>query len=763
MRFVTGWACTMLVATAEGLPPETQAFLKQHCYRCHGAEQDKGDLNLEAMNGRVTAPQHIAAWRQVVEVLSLGAMPPRKERQPESAARQRAIGAIQQQLAQAGQAVDLAALFHDPAKGNRIDHDKLFDGSIEGPAWSPPRMWRRSQPQYDALMEALWVLPKLRYDYATQRGNPEFAHFGYAQPFPQMDPDQFTNYAGGVHADTATLKALLDAGQQLAQRLTATEVKYHPLHQPVIQIGFPHAHKKGIWGSYILTPPQRAVAFQPFLTETAAPSPAERTAAIQHVFQLLHNRAADEAELARYGAFLAGNIKRSGPAAALRGLITAVVTSPEFVFRMELGMTAPDKTGRRLLAPRELMYALAHALTDQGPDAALVQASQTSRLQTRADVEREVRRMLQDDRLEKSMKLRFWQEFFGYPNAMTVFKDKKDSQGQYYPELLVRDADQQVEHVLQRDRHVFRELLTFDRYFVGYPTAGGNDKLRAQWIEAAQQAAQDELKNTKQRKGGVKPPNNNHYSAAWLLTQGKTIMPKARHNDAGNRSRSYVFIYGFDPKTMNWSPEQPMQIPDPRLGMLMHPAWLMAHSTNFDNDIVGRGHWIRERLFAGTMPAIPINVEAQVPDSETQTLRQRMEVTRKEYCWQCHQKMDPLGLPFESFDHYGWYRTEEFTDARGRRRNKVPVETTGAIAFSGEPGLDGPVADARELVRKLADSKRVRQSIIRHAFRFWMGRNEMLSDSPTLRAADRAYVESDGSFNEMLVALLTSDSFLYRK
>ena len=25
MRFVTGWACTMLVATAEGLPPETVA------------------------------------------------------------------------------------------------------------------------------------------------------------------------------------------------------------------------------------------------------------------------------------------------------------------------------------------------------------------------------------------------------------------------------------------------------------------------------------------------------------------------------------------------------------------------------------------------------------------------------------------------------------------------------------------------------------------------------------------------------------------
>jgi hypothetical protein len=44
-----------------------------------------------------------------------------------------------------------------------------------------------------------------------------------------------------------------------------------------------------------------------------------------------------------------------------------------------------------------------------------------------------------------------------------------------------------------------------------------------------------------------------------------------------------------------------------------------------------------------------------------------------------------------------------------------------------------------------------------------MGRNELLSDSQTLIAMEKAYVENDGSFKELLVALLTSDSFLYRK
>ena len=68
-----------------------------------------------------------------------------------------------------------------------------------------------------------------------------------------------------------------------------------------------------------------------------------------------------------------------------------------------------------------------------------------------------------------------------------------------------------------------------------------------------------------------------------------------------------------------------------------------------------------------------------------------------------------------------------------------------------------------DLITRIAKSSRARQSIIRHAFRFYMGRNEMLSDSQTLIEADKAYVESGGSFKAVIVSLLTSDSFIYRK
>jgi hypothetical protein len=202
-------------------------------------------------------------------------------------------------------------------------------------------------------------------------------------------------------------------------------------------------------------------------------------------------------------------------------------------------------------------------------------------------------------------------------------------------------------------------------------------------------------------------------------------------------------------------------VPGRRAGLLTHPAWLVAHSSNFDNDIVRRGLWIREHLLAGKIPDVPIEVDAQVPDEPDETLRHRMRVTQAEKCIRCHRRMDPLGFPFEIYDHYGQFREQELVGVRDNVPK--PIDPNGAILSSGEDTLDGPVEDAIDLVHKLSRSPRARQSIIRHAFRYWMGRNEILNDSPTLLAADQAYLDHDGSFQEVIVALLTSDSFLYRK
>ena len=67
------------------------------------------------------------------------------------------------------------------------------------------------------------------------------------------------------------------------------------------------------------------------------------------------------------------------------------------------------------------------------------------------------------------------------------------------------------------------------------------------------------------------------------------------------------------------------------------------------------------------------------------------------------------------------------------------------------------------MIDKLADSERVKQVFVRHAFRYWMGRNETFNDAPVLQEAYRAYNESGGSMKALLKSLITSDAFLYRK
>ncbi|MEN8784688.1 MAG: DUF1588 domain-containing protein, partial [Akkermansiaceae bacterium] len=193
-------------------------------------------------------------------------------------------------------------------------------------------------------------------------------------------------------------------------------------------------------------------------------------------------------------------------------------------------------------------------------------------------------------------------------------------------------------------------------------------------------------------------------------------------------------------------------------------------------DPVRRGKWIREKLLAGYVPEVPITVDAQIPEDHHRTLRERLDsVTSAQECWKCHVHMNPLGLTFEMFDDFGRFRKTEALEhpdnliKAGNGKSSAseyktkPLNVSGFLEGTGDAALDGEVRDAYDLIDRLAKSRRVRQSIIRHAFRYFMGRNELLSDSQTLIDAEAAYVKYGGSFKMVIVSLLTSDSFIYRK
>jgi hypothetical protein len=488
-----------------------------------------------------------------------------------------------------------------------------------------------------------------------------------------------------------------------------------------------------------------------------------------------------------------------------------------------------------LLSPRDASYAIAYALTDQSPDAELAKAAATGRLSTREDYKREVTRMLadrsrvylvdpiladkgfQDNTTDLPIrKLRFFREFFGYPAAITIFKDEKRFGGDRLVDAtdrLLSELDRTVEHILKQDKNVFEELLSTDKFYVYHD--GDNARMQAasdriksiyayfkdlDWRKFKQADLlphADFLRKVKMR--SVDPDKleaRNRQGSTIELFKLSMESITARLNKGQKeaapfdlyRGYGYDFMLGYNVSKFfnisldNWDylTEQPGKVAN-RKGILTHPAWLIAHAKNTETDPVHRGKWVREKLLAGTIPDVPVTVDAKIPEDHGKSLRDRLaSASEVAYCWKCHVHMNPLGYAFESYDDFGRFRTEEsleypdqlikknpdkwtlLTDTRDIYKT-VPVHSAGRLEGTGDAKLDGEIKDAQDLAERLAKSRRVRQSIIRHAFRYFMGRNETLSDSQTLIAAEKAYAESGGSFDAVIVSLLTSDSFIYRK
>jgi hypothetical protein len=529
-------------------------------------------------------------------------------------------------------------------------------------------------------------------------------------------------------------------------------------------------------------------------------SDASLRAAVDDLFEALTFRPPTPEESQDYLTLVKQSIETLGKEEGGFLGLSAVFLDRDALFRPELVEAGePDRFGRVMLQDWELALAVNHALRYLRPDAPLRQAVLDGRMKTRDDVRRELERMLADESLRTPRVLQFFRDYFDYDHAGFVCKDTKalaetgvSNQGTAHYQAMfdaTASTERLIEEVLRDDRDVLRQLLTTrtvvatnaDRVYFGrqrapderqasIARADAASKERLESLTAELAAAEDAVdlleaylekhpEDRPQREDELarlekvvatvaqrleaaqkkKGPAVNHDVEEAVL-QGPRVYARVSRRSFGNGSLK-------PERTLATAPE------GERLGILTHPSWLVSHSDAMDNHAIRRGKWIRERLLGGGIPDVPITVDAMLPDEPESTLRERMRVTREQYCWTCHQKMDPLGLPFEMYNHAGLCRTTE----RGQ-----PVDTTGEIIDSGDPALDGPVRDALELIERVAGSERVEQVFVRHAFRFWMGRNETLHDRPVLQAAHRAYAESGGSMKALLLSLLTSDAFLYR-
>lgn len=142
-------ACAVLTANVPAAEP-FEAFLLQHCVRCHGPEKEEGNIRLEQLSRDFKLGADTHRWAEVVERVNSGEMPPETEprpTQPEIAAFVTNLDG----LLKAGQATrmaarppvthyrlsrkeyqntvyDLLGVRYDPTKSGELNEDTLWQG-----------------------------------------------------------------------------------------------------------------------------------------------------------------------------------------------------------------------------------------------------------------------------------------------------------------------------------------------------------------------------------------------------------------------------------------------------------------------------------------------------------------------------------------------------------------------------------------------------------------------------------------------------------
>ena len=834
---------------------KVQELMMNYCFDCHDGDSKKGDIQLDNLESLVLEDR-LDLLNKVQEQLYIKEMPPKKKKvQPNAKDRQSLLDWISVELGNHN-ASTLEEKLRYSNYGNYVDHEKLFSGEVKEKAFSPERRWLVNPRIFNERVMDVFRLDRNDRNRFKQRQDGVLA--GVKNPFIIPEHSGVRDYdvrmLNGGH-----LLVMITNAKWIAKKQIYSALLKIPQKQALIDdlnstktAGTTVNSISGLDSWYPKVTPE---AFEKILLMNRLPTDVEMAAAVREQFDCVLRRNATKQELAKYVELLSSSITLAGNSKGLQQMLFAVLLESDFLYRLELGGVEIDEFGRRKLTPQEASFAISYALGDLSPDHELLKAAEQGRLETREDYRREVERLLSDQNYYKGSVdpslssrhmrshetshpkvVRFFREFFGYPLAAKIFKDSERSDGYYKnpdrgtlgtPGFLINEADRVVDWYLKKDKNVFENLLTTEKFFVYHNKDNETGrKIIAEWNEAYERFKNTDWKNnpeavlaehmefikTKPSLKRLVSGSNNKFQRRTFLrfmhffsdTIGKGRTPfttlATTHGYAYHHSTFYSLpptptlpryapvesknFKGNLPDADFWDYPvfQPFKISN-RKGLLTHPAWLIAHSSNFHTDPIKRGRWIREKLLAGQVPDVPITVDAQIPEDSHKTLRERVEfVTRKAECSKCHVRMNPLGFPFESFDDFGRYRLNEPLEHEEHfvtKPNKVParpwnfkgfptyktktVSTKGELRGTGNPDLDGVVTDAFDLIDRLAKSERVRQSIVRYAFRFYMGRNEMLSDSQTLIDADRSYVQSGGSFKAVIISLLTSDSFIYRK
>lgn len=320
--------------------------------------------------------------------------------------------------------------------------------------------------------------------------------------------------------------------------------------------------------------------------------------------------------------------------ASLRGLLTAVLMSPDFCYHWT---SRPGGAGIYELDAHDLASRLSFFLWSSLPDSELLGLAESGRLRDEEVLVAQTRRMLKDVKVTA-----FSREFFGQWLRYRDYLSKDPIQAAAFPgytdelrSAIFEEPVRLATYLIQTDRPV-TDLLNSDVTFVNSTLA-------------------------------------RHYGE-FIYQQYQRSMPK--RDDDG------------------WSAVTGLREAG-RGGLFGMAVTLAKNSAGQRTSPVKRGFWTVHHLLGQHFPPPPANVP-ELPASEnaaSQTIRQLLAAhVADAQCAMCHTHFDGLGLAMEGFDPIG--RARE-VDAAGRRIDNMFQLPNGRSA-SGISGLIDYIVQERQ-------------------------------------------------------------------
>lgn len=385
----------------------------------------------------------------------------------------------------------------------------------------------------------------------------------------------------------------------------------------------------------------------------------------------------------------------------LKGVLASHLTSPSFLWRIELGLPAQASSTPIRLTGYEVASRLAFMLTDSTPDDDLLRAAEAGTLDTNAGLQGEVGRLMQSKRGKAKTvdSILRWSQTDSVQSLAGLPSELKSGIAMAGLEIaMVDEAKKFAEYIIYDQGGSFNDLLTSK---VSFASHAGLAKL---------------YNHT---------PVADPHAPATFGDRRQGILMRAPAM-TWSVARTNIILRGVNFQKQILCNE----IPAPSVDIV---ADRDAHSLTED-----------EILMVDNRTSVAYKTESPV-------------------CMACHSMINPVGFALESFDSLGGLRTKEkvFDSRIGNALvRELPLNTSSQIPFSRSEVV--AVQDAYDLVDQIARSSQGTACFTRKTFRYLYERKESALDSCQLSSMQEKVTDPNQPILTALQALVLNSHIYYK-